>query len=258
MPHALFVFAHQDDEIATATRMKHLLRDGWTISVAYLTDGMRPEVRDEESRRAHSCLGIDLSRVHFIGSEERIPDGALVDHLDRAEHLLEARIAEKVDAVYCLAWEGGHHDHDASHLLAAQFALRRGVLGSCFEMPLYHGRGMPGAIFRAFAPLRVGRPWIARRISSREGLDAAMLCRMHKSQTRTWFGLMPEAFVRLVIARREWTRPVDVARFRSRPHAGPLFYERRFGVTWEEFAEKSRTVVEAILQSAPPSRSGPC
>lgn len=256
--HALFVLAHQDDEIAMATRMRRLLREGWMISVVYLTDGGRPEVRDDESRRALECIGADLGRVHFIGSEERIPDGALVDHLGRASRLLEERITDAVDAIYCLSWEGGHHDHDASHLVAVEFAVRHGLAGSCFEMPLYHGQGMPGSIFRAFAPLRAGNPWSGRRITVKEGFDAALLCRMHKSQTRTWFALMPEAFIRLVALRREWTRPIDLTRLRTRPHAGSLFYERRFGVTWEEFEVRSRPFVEALLLAAPPSRSLPC
>jgi LmbE family N-acetylglucosaminyl deacetylase len=241
MPHALFVFAHQDDEIAAATRMRHLLRGGWTLSVVYLTDGMNPAVRDEESRQALACIGVDLSRVQFIG----FPDGSLIDHLDGALEAVER--VKDVHTVYCLAWEGGHHDHDASHLVAVAFAMRRGA--ECFEMPLYHGRGTPGPFFRALSPL--GDGWSARRITAREGLDAALLCRFHPSQRRTWLGLMPEGFVRLVLRRREWTRRANVDRLRAKPHAGRLFYERRFGVTWEEFEAKARSFVAAI---APPPR----
>jgi hypothetical protein len=49
----------------------------------------------------------------------------LVEHLDRALALLESRVTEPVDNVWCLAWEGGHQDHDASHLVAVAFAARR-------------------------------------------------------------------------------------------------------------------------------------
>ncbi len=241
MPHALFVFAHQDDEIATATRMRHLLREGWTLSAVYLTDGMNPAVRDEESRQALACLGVDLARVRFIG----FPDGQLVDHLDEALESIER--VKSVDAVYCLAWEGGHHDHDASHLVAVAFAIPRGI--PCFEMPLYHGHRLPGPFFHSLAPL--GDGWNARRITAREGLDAALLCRFHRSQRRTWMGLLPEALVRLIVSRKEWTRPASVERLRAKPHAGRLFYERRFGVTWEEFEAKARSFVAAIAPPPP-------
>ena len=245
MPHAVFVYAHQDDEIATATRITHLLSFGWTISVAYLTNGETrrapSHVRDEESRRVLIHLGIDLARVHFLGSEERIPDGALHEHLDRALKLLDERIKEPVDAVYCLAWEGGHQDHDASHLIAAAFAARRGVLDQCFEMPLYHGRGLPGPLFRTMMPM--GDGWSARRIPIGEVLSIARLSFFYRSQRKTWLALLPEALIR----RREWTRRVDASRFGEKPHEGRLYYERRFGVTWEEFAAKARSFVTAQL-----------
>ena len=237
MPHALFVLAHQDDEIAMAARMKYLIREGWTLSVAYLTNGITPEVRDDEARAALACIGVDLSLVHFFG----FPDGSLVDHLDEAFQRIEKIV--DVDTVYCLAWEGGHHDHDASHLVAMAFATRRDI--PCIEMPLYHGHRTPGPVFRSFAPLGVG--WTARRITMREGLDVALLCRFHPSQRRTWMALLPEALLRLIVARKEWTRPASIERLRAKPHAGRLYYERRFGVTWTDFAAKSRSFVAARL-----------
>lgn len=242
--HALFVFAHQDDEIAAAARIRHVVRAGARVSCAFLTNGegrrATSRERDEESRIVLQRLGVDLSRVHFIGSEQAIPDGALVEHLERALSLLEARIAEPVDEVYCLAWEGGHQDHDASHLVAVAFATRRGIADRCFEMPLYQGRGLPGALFQTLAPLRVGRPWTPRPISAREGLSIALLCRFYRSQRKTWLGLLPSALVRLIVARLEWTRPVDVDRLHAKPHEGRLFYERHFGVNWEDFERHAR------------------
>jgi LmbE family N-acetylglucosaminyl deacetylase len=258
MPHALFVLAHQDDEIAMAARMKHLLREGWTLSVVYLTNGTTPEIRDDEARAALSCIGVELARVHFFG----FPDGSLVDHLDEAFEMIERlwdgrwQMADGgsalrhppsairhpssiVDAVYCLAWEGGHHDHDASHLIAVALATRRNL--PCIELPIYHGHRTPGAVFRSFAPL--GNGWTARRITMREGLDVALLCRFHPSQRRTWMALLPEALLRLVVGRKEWTRPASIERLRAKPHAGRLYYERRFGVTWMDFEAKSRSFV---------------
>lgn len=249
MAHALFVFAHQDDEIAAATRIAHCLRRGLTVSCAYLTNGegrsASARERDAESRVVLSRLGVDLARVHFLGSEERIPDGALVEHLPRALALLESRIAEPVDALVCLAWEGGHHDHDASHLVAAAFAVRRGIVACARELPLYQGHGLRGPLFRTLAPLRVGPPWDARRITLAEGLRVIGLCRFYRSQRKTWLGLLPSAMVRLAIERKEWSRPIDLARLRARPHEGPLFYERRFGATWEWFERNARDFIRS-------------
>lgn len=243
--HALFVFAHQDDEIAAAARIAHYVRAGATISCVFLTNGefhnITSAVRDEESRRVLARLGVDLSRVHFIGSEERIPDGALVEHLDRALALLEARVTEPVDEVWCLAWEGGHQDHDASHLVAVAFAAQRGL--PCFELPLYHGHQLHGPLFQTLAPLRVGQAWVGRRVPLREGLRLLALCRFYRSQRKTWLGLLPGAVFRLILGGREWTRAVDVARLAGKPHEGALFYERRFRYPWESFDRHARAFI---------------
>ncbi|HEX7829224.1 MAG TPA: PIG-L family deacetylase [Thermoanaerobaculia bacterium] len=245
---ALFLFAHQDDEIAAAARIAYLLRIGAEVTVVFLTDGqgrgVESSVRDEESRRVFVKLGVDLSRVHFLGSMHHIPDGALVEHLDRALSLVEAYVTEDVDEVWCLSWEGGHHDHDASHLVALAFAQRRGLLDRVYELPLYQGYKLRGPLFQTLKPLNVGGPWTGRFITVGEGLRVAMLCRFYKSQRRTWLGLLPTALIRLLLGQREWSRRADVARVRQRPHEGILFYERRFGVAWEEFERHARVFLQ--------------
>ena len=255
-PRALFVFAHQDDEIATATRILHLLRSGWTISCVFLTDGegrrAAAAVRDEESRQVLRRLGVDLQRVHFAGSRERIPDGRLFEHFDRALELLERVASETPDEVWTLAYEGGHQDHDAAHLIAVAYAARRGV--PSFEMPLYHGYKLPGPFFNTLAPLRNGGDWTARKISLAEGFRIALLCRFYTSQRKTWLGLLPEALLRLAFGRKEWTRAADLERVKQKPHDGKLFYERRFGVTWEEFAAKARPFAASLASPRPARR----
>jgi LmbE family N-acetylglucosaminyl deacetylase len=240
--HALFVFAHQDDEIAAAARIAHLVRGGATITAAFLTNGEARGVlsatRDEESRRVLSRLGVHLTRVHFLGSEENIPDGKLVEHLDRALQLLGQRVTDPVDEVWCLSWEGGHHDHDASHLVAVAFASQRAL--PCFELPLYHGHRLRGPLFQTLAPLLVGGPWTPRHVPLREALHLLSLCRFYRSQRKTWLGLLPGAIVRLLLGGREWTRAADVSRLAGKPHEGLLFYERRFRFSWDTFDRHAR------------------
>lgn len=253
--HALFVFAHQDDEVAAAARIRHLMRDGATITCVFLTNGeggrCASSIRDEESRLVFAHLGVDLARVHFAGSEACIPDGQLVRHLDRALELLEERVPERVDEVWCLAWEGGHQDHDASHLVAVAFAKRRGLLDRCYELPLYQG------YLRALAPLRGGAPWDERRISIREGMAVLALSRFYRSQRRTWLALLPPASLRLLLGRREWSRAVDVKRLTAKPHGGRLFYERRFRFPWDEFQRHARDFIARASGPLPSDRDRP-
>lgn len=227
----VFVFAHQDDEIAFASRLRACAARGDRVTCVCLTDGASQTgaaTRDEESRRVLAMLGID--DIRFPGAP-RIADGTLPDHLDRALELLEREIAD-ADEVYTLAWEGGHQDHDAVHLVAGVFARRRNI--PCIEMPLYNGLGVRGPFFRVNHP--VGDGWTKRKLRWREHAANVLLARFYPSQRRTWIGLAP---LLLVTGAHELTRNADLRRAQRPPHEGPLLYERRFRYPYARFAERA-------------------
>ena len=244
MGSVLFVFAHQDDEIAAAPRIRLVVSEGRRVVVVFLTDGgagdARPEVRDEESRKALKILGV--TDIHFLGTREGIADGSLPEHLDKALALVE-KVADDIGEVVTLAWEGGHQDHDAAHLVGLAFATKRGLV--CREVPLYHGRGLPGPLFRVASP--TGEGWIERRIPAREMVRDAMLCRTYVSQRRTWAAILPLLLLGAMVRPREVTRIATVERVTKPPHRGRLFYERRFKYPWTRFQDATRTFIEAQL-----------
>jgi LmbE family N-acetylglucosaminyl deacetylase len=250
MADALFVFAHQDDEMAMASRILHHRRRGDSVTCVFLTDGgalgAAPARRDAESRAVLTRLGVSGEHIHFLGSESRIADGSLVFHLDEALSRLEGRVGDRsFDVIYCLAWEGGHHDHDASQLVALAFARPRNLLNRCFEMALYTGRFAPGPLFRVLAPF--GNGWVRRGISFGDAVRVSALIPLYRSQRRTWLALAPEFLYRIVIARSEFIRLVNLERVHQRPHRARLFYEHRFGVPYERFTEAARAFVEQRL-----------
>jgi LmbE family N-acetylglucosaminyl deacetylase len=225
----VFVFAHQDDEIAFVSRIRFEVARGKHVVCVCLTDGaakISAAIRDEESRRVLARLGVHDYRVAPPG--ERIPDGALTERLDDALRFLESAAGD-VGEVITLAWEGGHQDHDAAHLVAAAFARRREV--PCLEMPLYNGLDIRDPFFRVNYP--VGDGWLERALPRREYLGNVLLARFYRSQRRTWLGLAPF----LLIARpREFIRPADLRRAFAPPHPLPLLYERRFRYPYARFA----------------------
>lgn len=255
---ALFVFAHQDDEIAAASRILFELRSGASVFAVFLTDGsanVPHEVRDRESLDVLTTLGVASNQIIFIGSEVPIRDGGLVDQLSLAlERLDQAMKGVELHSIYCLAWEGGNQDHDASHLVAAAFARRRGILDRCWELPLYHGAGTAGPFFRVLSPLASRGEWETRRLSFAEGLRISLLVRRYRSQWSSWIGLFPEAFLKLAILRREVLRKVDPSRLAQRPHGGSLFYERRFRFPHERFVRASAGFIAEHFPNA--ARSG--
>src|ERR1041385_4601860 len=131
MSDLLCVFAHQDDEYGVAARITRERKAGRRVICAYLTNGaakVSSSIRDEESRGVLLLLGVDENDIFFLGSEHDIPDGSLVEHLEAAFHTLDRPMrGRQIGEVLTLAWEGGHQDHDAAHLVAVAFAQQRGV-----------------------------------------------------------------------------------------------------------------------------------
>jgi LmbE family N-acetylglucosaminyl deacetylase len=228
----LFVIAHQDDEIALASRIRAARANGDRVSCLCLTDGaanVPASIRDAETRRVLAVLGVDDYRT--APPPERIADGTLPDHLDRALQLVEAQ-QEPFGEVVTLAWEGGHQDHDAAHLVAAVFARKRGI--PCIELPLYNGLRARGPFFRVNHP--VGEGWTERRLTRCEYFANILLARFYASQRRTWLGLAP---LFLLGAPREFTRQADLRRAAAPPHPLPLLYERRFHYPYDRFAARA-------------------
>jgi LmbE family N-acetylglucosaminyl deacetylase len=239
--HVVFVLAHQDDEIAFASRIRDANARGDRVTCVCLTDGAAvtaASVRDAESRRVLEILGGGAWVV--APPHERIADGTLPDHLDAALAFLESSIAD-ADELVTLAWEGGHQDHDATHLVAAVFAHRRDI--RCLEMPLYNGHDTRRDFFRVLHPL--GDGWAARPIPLREKLANLLLTRHYHSQRKTWIGLAP---MMLLARSRELTRVVDLRRATTPPHRGALLYERKFGYPYAKFAERAEAFVDRRME----------
>ncbi|HEX8254743.1 MAG TPA: PIG-L family deacetylase, partial [Thermoanaerobaculia bacterium] len=223
-----FIFAHQDDEVALTSRIRWEVARGSEVTCVCLTDGASAKpaaVRDAESRHVLAQLGVNDFRVAPDG--QRIADGTLPEHLDEALQFVQSSIAS-VDEVVTLAWEGGHQDHDAAHLVAAVFARQRGV--ACLEMPLYNGFEAYDFLFRVNHP--VGDGWLERRLTRREYFSNVMLARFYPSQRKTWLGLAP---LLLISKPRELIRAADLRRAVAPPHPLPLLYERRFRYPYDRF-----------------------
>src|SRR5579884_1395919 len=68
---ALYVFAHNDDELSAFLRLREDVRQGREVHVAWLTESLfraRPGERPRESTRAMALLGVPAERLHFLGA----------------------------------------------------------------------------------------------------------------------------------------------------------------------------------------------
>jgi LmbE family N-acetylglucosaminyl deacetylase len=84
--------------------------------------------RDNESRVCLMRLGVEEEQIIFLGTESRIPDGHLVNHLEQCFWSLVEKTKNHAFAeIYTPAWEGGHQDHDAAFLIGLALARRLGL-----------------------------------------------------------------------------------------------------------------------------------
>jgi LmbE family N-acetylglucosaminyl deacetylase len=243
-PVVVFLFAHQDDEALVFSCIERALCEGSRVLCIYLTNGnfasSRSTRRDIESRRVLSRIGVNPSDIHFVGSMCGFPDGALFGYLNDALAATSAILSplNAVRGLYVHAWEGGHQDHDAVHLLGVTYAARAGLLHVCRQFPGYRAaKNFLGLTI--LSPLAENGAMSAEPISFTARLRYLRLSLCYPSQWRTWIILFP------LMAFSYWIKPnqeiqrVSTRRLLARPHTGELLYERRKRMTYDRFREEA-------------------
>lgn len=255
-PVVVFLFAHQDDEYPINARIRFEIERGADVICLYLTDGeghgVSSAVRNAESLRVLTSYGVARTKILFPGVEHAVRDGQLVRHVDSMAQVVKdwlLPVAPRIELIFTPAWEGGHADHDAVHLVGLDVANQIGATGKCWDYSLYNAYGSRH-FFRVMRHLE--RPGTVKRdLSFSESLRSAFQCWRYPSQLRTWIALFPESLYRWVVLRSELTAKVDASWIAQRPHEGTLLYERLFSTSHEEFMELTLLIRERILKGGP-------
>ena len=238
----VFLFAHQDDEFGVFLALDQSVAAGRRPICIYLTDGAgqgaETAVRNRESLSVLCRLGVDAADVHFIGAGHGIPDGGLVSELARARDLVIPVLNQLAGPLTLTshAWEGGHPDHDAAHLLTLWLAKDLDLAsGATRFFALYNADRMPGPFFRVLSPVaghgpitRETIPWSARFRHLRLYLS-------YRSQWRSLVGLYPFILLHYLTSGKQALQQPGTAAPAGRPHSGPLLYEKRQGLPYADF-----------------------
>lgn len=134
----LYIFAHQDDEVMIAARIKNDMNAGRKVDVVWITNGDKggdPVVREKESRAAMAFLGVPESGLHFLGYEDQASHTTLKEAYLKT---LEIARAAAPDVVFSNAYEGGNIDHDVAHFIAAMAVRALQPRPVHYEFPLYN------------------------------------------------------------------------------------------------------------------------
>jgi len=255
----LYILAHQDDELFFAPMIERSVRQGCHPQCIYTTDGgwhgVPAAVRMRETARALSCMGVLDSDIHQIGVEMGVRDGYSHLHVDELFDRITALTREiRVRAVYAQAWEGGNPDHDVAHLLGAALARRMGAaeLSECPSHNAHHA--LPG-LFRVMHCIPLAGAIDTKRLAFKQAVRCFRMTLRYPSQWRTFLGLGGPMFFRYVVQRRHQCRRVGFVDYTVPPHAGGLLYERRIGVSFDQFRDATGPFVAAHLGSrAVPAR----
>jgi hypothetical protein len=242
---AVFLFAHQDDEFGVYGEINRLINNGTKVIAIYLTSGSldaRPRLdRNKESVNVLQDMGVLQENIYFCGSNLQIADGKLYQALDKT-YLELLSLLESIDAIsalYFLAWEGGHQDHDAVHIIGLALAKQLKILDKSFQFTLYTGHGLAWIFFKLFAPLPSNGKIITFKIPLHLRLKFIKYVFSYRSQVTTWLGLFPFLLWHYIFRGTQMLQPVAIARVLEAPHVARLLYERR-GVM--QFQQLHKTV----------------
>lgn len=241
---ALFLFAHQDDEFGVFQKIIDEQGGGNRVFCVYLTDGVfegkSSRRRNRESVAVLTRLGVQEDDIFFAGHTLSIPDGGLPDHMSSATEWLKNWLGagRSMAAIYVPAWEGGHQDHDALHAVAVMAARMTGLMKIVRQFPLYNGYKCSGPLFRVLLPLPENGTVDAVKVSWPSRLRFLRYCLAYPSQTISWIGLFPFVLLHYIFHGTQSLQAVSLERIRQRPHAGPLYYERRHFFTWEQMSNR--------------------
>ena len=229
---ALFLLAHQDDEIMVAPLISAEKLSGRAVSIVYLTngDGGGPTGRrNAESTRYLASLGVDPRReVLFLGTARGISDGTLYRDLAGTHDAIleQARKLPRVVSVYVHAWEGGNPDHDAGHALGLGVAHALGCADAVRQVPFYRAPSRGPLPFVLYAPLPENGPVAYHRLGFAARLRRLLAVRHFPSQARTFVRFLPLMLLDAVLNPGIAMQLTAPERLFERPMRESLRYER--------------------------------
>ena len=253
----VYLFAHPDDEFGVFFALEQAVARGAVIHCLYLTDGgfggQTTDQRETETRRVLHRLGVSDTGIHFIGGRHGFHDGELSTRLEDAyaaiESLLDA--IPQIDRLYLHAWECGHQDHDAAHLLGVAYAAKRSIGPACRQFPLYRvGPGFLG--IATCKTLQDNGPVEARRIPWARRLKYITLCFSYHSQWKSFAYLLPALCLHYLFNGCQELQNIRQQRISFRPHDGPLLYERRGFYKYDSFYQCSRKFLNTYFMKGVP------
>lgn len=228
-----YLFSHQDDEFGIFIQLKKDAKINDTF-VFYLTSGTdknidknRLYLRDKESIKTLTKLGVKKENILFVGREQNIKNNKLYLNAKKVITFFEKYISKtkKPDVIYTHSWEGGHEDHDTCNLIARKLRIKYRIK-NCFQFSLYNSFNTSIFLYKVFNPISSeGVKRVYASISDRYFFIKLLF--NYKSQIKTWIGLYPFIITHYLLKGFNILEQLNSKNIIERPHEGKLLYERR-------------------------------
>lgn len=246
---SIILLAHQDDEIAILPLIMQYLMPN-TTHVVYLTsgshDGSSMPVRNNESIRTLTKLGIPLGNISLLGSLLGIADKTLCQNLGKIYPELKELMREKqIKTIYTMAWEGGHPDHDAAHILGVAVALSHGVMGNCWQIPWYNAvEATRLNRVKLFTPIPANGRVSYYSTSWYNRIRWLYRAVFYPSQVRILLWLYPYLVKYVISDGRIVLQPCAIERISQRPTNKQLRYEQNNFYSYRTFSGEVQSFIQ--------------
>lgn len=240
----LLILAHQDDELG-CTGILQRLQD--RIHVVFMTngDGLAPgegkdpqryaAMRKAEAQASLRTAGVPAERTRFLGYSEieiyrnmaRLRKSALglsevLAFMEPIRRSMSEIVYElRPDAVFAVAYQGGHPEHDLAHFFAA-LAVRNYERDAEARIPLYH---FPEYELTNLIPMRFG-PWYTGEKLWLELAEAELETKMKMAECypsqKALIGEFRRVVTVLTLPHRLLRQRDPIARFFGREQLSPV------------------------------------
>ena len=237
MKNHIFLFSHQDDEIAIFKTIKDLINTNKNVLIIYLTNGNTSKSentnfilrRENESKKVLKKLGVSERNIFFIGKKLKVKSYNLLNHLEKTYDEL-TNFIDNIDGeinIYTHAWEGGNIDHDSSYVLALKLMRNNVNIMNSYQFPFYNSYNIPFNFYRVFYPIKENGKSTHLNISYKEKIQFIKFLFHYVSPIKIWIGLYPFVIFKILINDYSYLQTIDKNVQLQKPHKNSLWYEKQ-------------------------------
>ena len=244
MKNNIFLFSHQDDEIAVFKTIKDILNTNERIFIFFLTNGNISDFndidliskREKESKKVLEKIGVKSENITFLGKSLGINSYNLLNNLENVYNKLSNFIEQLEDEIkiFTHAWEGGNIDHDSSFVLALKLMRNYSNIKYGYQFPYYNSYKMPFNFYRIFYPISINGHAVKSRISFNEKIEFIKYLFYYISQVKIWMGLYPFVIIKILTNNYNYLQEIKNNFELKKPHQNLLWYEKRKFVSFEK------------------------